>query len=126
MLMPCCLYAGEIDPIYPEVEACSQHIPRVTFFSLPGLSPCEAYVRSELVLPRVTGFFNGLTDAEGRDVMTFPEQLPAIITPGALATPTDTFVVVPALIADVGEAAAAPRRPASRRKSVATRFAPPG
>ena len=60
MLMPCCLYAGEIDPIYPEVEACSRYIPRVTFFSLPGLSHCEAYARSELVLPRVTGFFKAL------------------------------------------------------------------
>ena len=55
-LMPCCLYAGETDPIYPEVEACSRHIPWVTFFSLPGLSHCEAYARSELVLPRVTRF----------------------------------------------------------------------
>jgi pimeloyl-ACP methyl ester carboxylesterase len=63
MLMPCCLYAGEIDPIYPEVEACSQYIPLVTFFSLPGLSHCEAYVRSELVLPRVIGFLKALTDA---------------------------------------------------------------
>jgi pimeloyl-ACP methyl ester carboxylesterase len=60
MLMPCCLYAGEIDPIYLEVKACSQHIPRVTFFSLPGLGHCEAYARSELVLPRVTGFFKAL------------------------------------------------------------------
>src|SRR6266478_1098898 len=57
MLMPCCLYAGEIDPVYLKVKACSQHIPRVTFFSLPGLGHCEAYARSELVLPRVTGFF---------------------------------------------------------------------
>jgi pimeloyl-ACP methyl ester carboxylesterase len=60
MLMPCCLYAGEIDPIYPEVEACSRHIPRATFFSLPGLSHCEAYAHSELVLPRVTGFLKGV------------------------------------------------------------------
>jgi hypothetical protein len=37
--------------------------------------------------------------------MTHPDQLPAIITPGALATPTDTSIVVPALIADLGEAA---------------------
>jgi pimeloyl-ACP methyl ester carboxylesterase len=36
MRMPCCLYAGEADPIYAEVESCSRHIPRVTFFSLPG------------------------------------------------------------------------------------------
>jgi hypothetical protein len=63
MLMPCCLYAGETDPIYPEVKASSQHIPRVTFFSLPGLSHCEAYARRELVLPRVTGFFKALIDA---------------------------------------------------------------
>ena len=60
MLMPCCLYAGEIDPIYPEVEACSHRIPRVTFFSLPGLNHCEAYARSEAALPRVTGFFKAL------------------------------------------------------------------
>jgi pimeloyl-ACP methyl ester carboxylesterase len=55
-LAPCCLYAGETDPIYPEVEACSRHVPRVTFFALPGLDHCEAYTRSELVLPRVMGF----------------------------------------------------------------------
>jgi len=60
MLMPCCLYAGEVDPIYPEVEECSRHIPLVTFFSLPGLNHCDAYTRSELVLPRVTGFFKAL------------------------------------------------------------------
>ena len=60
MLMPCCLYAGEIDPIYPEVKACSRHIPRMTFFSLPGLNHCEAYARSELVLPRVTGFLKAV------------------------------------------------------------------
>jgi pimeloyl-ACP methyl ester carboxylesterase len=60
MLMPCCIYVGETDPIYPGVKACSRHIPRVTFFSLPGLSYCEAYARSEFVLPRVTGFFKAL------------------------------------------------------------------
>ena len=60
MLMPCCLYAGEIDPIYPDVEACSRHLPQVTFFSLPGLNHCDAYTRSELVLPRVTEFLKAL------------------------------------------------------------------
>jgi pimeloyl-ACP methyl ester carboxylesterase len=60
MLMPCCLYAGETDPIYAEVEACCRHIPRVTFFSLPGLSHCEAYTRSELVLPRVAKFLKAV------------------------------------------------------------------
>src|ERR1700682_2888041 len=36
--------------------------------------------------------------------MTPPDQLPAIITPGALATPADTYIV-PALVADIGDAA---------------------
>jgi pimeloyl-ACP methyl ester carboxylesterase len=61
MLMPCCLYVGEVDPIYPEVEACSRHIPQVTFFSLPGLHHCDAFARSELVLPRVTGFLKAFS-----------------------------------------------------------------
>src|SRR5215472_8838081 len=61
MLMPCCLYAGEIDPIYPEVEACSRQIPHVSFFSLPGLNHCDAYTRSALVLPRVTIFLKALS-----------------------------------------------------------------
>ena len=56
MLIPCCLYAGQKDPIYTEVEECSRHMPRATFFSLPGLSHCEAFARSELVLPRVARF----------------------------------------------------------------------
>ena len=60
MLMPCCLYTGEIDPLYREVQECSRHIPLVTFFSLPGLNHCDAYARSELVLPRVTGFLEAL------------------------------------------------------------------
>jgi pimeloyl-ACP methyl ester carboxylesterase len=63
MQMPCCLYAGERDPIYPEVAACSRTIPRTTFFSLPGLNHCEAYTRSELVLPRVTAFLEALNPA---------------------------------------------------------------
>jgi hypothetical protein len=37
--------------------------------------------------------------------MTPPDQLSAIVTPGALATPIDTSLVVPALIADLGDAA---------------------
>src|ERR1700726_1469544 len=35
---------------------------------------------------------------------TPPDQLPAVIEPGALATPTDTYIV-PALIADLGDQA---------------------
>ena len=37
MPTPCCLYAGNMDPVYPEVEKCSRRMRGVTFFSLPGL-----------------------------------------------------------------------------------------
>jgi pimeloyl-ACP methyl ester carboxylesterase len=60
MQPPCCLYVGETDPIYTEVTACSRYIPQVTYFSLPGLGHCEAYARSELVLPHVTKFLRSL------------------------------------------------------------------
>jgi pimeloyl-ACP methyl ester carboxylesterase len=60
MQLPCCLYVGETDPIYPEVAACSRYTPQVTYFSLPGLSHCEAYARSELVVPRVSEFLKAL------------------------------------------------------------------
>jgi pimeloyl-ACP methyl ester carboxylesterase len=63
MQLPCCLYAGERDPVYPEVEACSRNIPQVTFFSLPGLNHCDAYTRSDRVLPRVTAFLKQLNPA---------------------------------------------------------------
>lgn len=58
--MPCCLYAGDMDPVYAEVEKCSRRMRGVTFFSLPGLGHCEAYARSELVLPRVTKFLKAV------------------------------------------------------------------
>ena len=48
--------AGIMNPVYPEVEECSRRMRGVTFFSLPGLGHCEAYARSELVLPRITKF----------------------------------------------------------------------
>src|SRR6516164_5349569 len=60
MQMPCCLYAGERDPIYPEIEACSRNIPGATFFSLRDLNHCDAFARSELVLPGVNAFLKAL------------------------------------------------------------------
>ena len=56
MRMPCCLYVGEQDPVYPAVQACRHQIPQVTFISLPGLTHAEAFIRSDLVLPHVRQF----------------------------------------------------------------------
>ena len=54
--MPCCVYAGEADPTFGETKSASGPIRNARFFSLPGLTHLQAFVRSELVLPQVTKF----------------------------------------------------------------------
>jgi pimeloyl-ACP methyl ester carboxylesterase len=54
--MPCCLYAGEADPIFNEAKLASGLIPNAKFFSLPELTHVQAFARAELVLPLVTTF----------------------------------------------------------------------
>jgi pimeloyl-ACP methyl ester carboxylesterase len=62
MSMPCLVYAGTADPIYPVVEATVAEMPTVTFFSLPGLGHAEGLFRADLVLPRVTEFLGSITN----------------------------------------------------------------
>jgi pimeloyl-ACP methyl ester carboxylesterase len=56
MTMPCLIYAGSADAIFPLVEETVAEIPNVTFISLPGLRHSETNARSELVLPHVIEF----------------------------------------------------------------------
>lgn len=56
MTMPCLVYAGESDPLYPDVERAARRLPNGTFFSLPDLGHYEGFARSDLVLPYVTKF----------------------------------------------------------------------
>jgi pimeloyl-ACP methyl ester carboxylesterase len=62
MSMPCLVYAGSADPIYPVVEATVAEMPNVTFFSLSGLGHAEGFLRAELVLPRVIEFLGSVTN----------------------------------------------------------------
>jgi pimeloyl-ACP methyl ester carboxylesterase len=61
MTMPCLLYAGLADPIYPVAEATVAEMPNAKFFTLPGLGHAEGLLRSDLVLPKVTEFLRSLT-----------------------------------------------------------------
>jgi len=54
--MPCCVYVGEADSLYEETKRASGLIRTAEFFSLPGLSHLQGFVRSDLVLPRVRTF----------------------------------------------------------------------
>jgi pimeloyl-ACP methyl ester carboxylesterase len=60
MTMPCCLYAGEADPMFAQVKAASGRIPNARFFSLPGLSHLQAFLESGSVLPTVMEFLGDI------------------------------------------------------------------
>jgi pimeloyl-ACP methyl ester carboxylesterase len=60
MMMPCLVYAGSADSIFPLVEETVAEMPNVTFFNLPGLKHSETNVRSDLVLPHVIDFLGRL------------------------------------------------------------------
>jgi pimeloyl-ACP methyl ester carboxylesterase len=56
MMLPCCLYAGEADPIFSKVKQAAEGIPNALFFSLPRLNHIQGFYRSQLVMPFVAGF----------------------------------------------------------------------
>ena len=58
MVMPCLVFAGEADDVYPAVKSVVAQMPNATFFSLPGLGHSESYLRSDLVLPHVIKFLD--------------------------------------------------------------------
>ena len=60
MTMPCLVFAGDADNLHVGAEECIQHMPNVTWVSLPGLDHGQAMERSDLVLPHVTGFLSKL------------------------------------------------------------------
>jgi pimeloyl-ACP methyl ester carboxylesterase len=56
MTMPCLVFAGEADPVYPANKQFVARMPNATFFSLPGLGHADTFFHSDLVLPHVTEF----------------------------------------------------------------------
>jgi len=54
--VPCLIYAGEVDPLYPGAREGAAHVPTAKFISLPGLDHFGALFSSDLVLPHVKQF----------------------------------------------------------------------
>ena len=65
MRMPCLLYVGEMDEVYPIAKECAKQIPNVTFVTLPGLDHGEAIRRSDEVLPHVKRFLAAVNQRTG-------------------------------------------------------------
>lgn len=58
MTMPCLVYVGEVDPLYPGVKKCVKDMPNATFVSLPRLDHFEAIAKKHVILPYITNFFS--------------------------------------------------------------------
>jgi pimeloyl-ACP methyl ester carboxylesterase len=60
MRMPCLLYVGEMDEVFPLARECAKQIANVTFVTLPGLDHGEASERSDEVLPHIRRFLSAV------------------------------------------------------------------
>lgn len=56
MRMPCFLYVGEADGVFPRAQACIKQMPNVTFVSFPGLDHGEAFYRGSVILAEAAKF----------------------------------------------------------------------
>ena len=56
MTMPCFLYVGEADGVFPRAQACVKQMPNATFVSFPGLDHGEAFYQGAVILPQATKF----------------------------------------------------------------------
>ena len=65
MRMPCLLYAGEMDEVYPLAQKCAKQIANVTFVTLPGLGHGAAIERIDQVLPHIKKFLSTMNQQAG-------------------------------------------------------------
>ena len=56
MTMPCLMYVGDADPLYPEVIACAKRMPDARLVSLPGLGHGQGFRYSHEGLDHVRNF----------------------------------------------------------------------
>jgi pimeloyl-ACP methyl ester carboxylesterase len=58
MTMPCCVYAGDADPLFAQARSASERMPNACFFPVPGLSHAQTFSESSTVLPRIVKFLD--------------------------------------------------------------------
>lgn len=56
MTMPCLLYAGEVDAVFPKAQKSATLLPKCTFVPLPGLDHWSAFYKAKIILPHVLNF----------------------------------------------------------------------
>jgi pimeloyl-ACP methyl ester carboxylesterase len=68
MTMPCCLYVGDADPLYPKVQQCAKQIPGAISFAMAGLDHGAAFREAGLALPHVIKFLHTIAEGGPREV----------------------------------------------------------
>ncbi|MEE9435931.1 MAG: hypothetical protein V3V37_04550 [Candidatus Adiutricales bacterium] len=58
--MPCLFYVGEADSLFKAVRDCAARVETAKFVSFPELTHMSCFQRSDLVLPAILKFFDGL------------------------------------------------------------------
>jgi pimeloyl-ACP methyl ester carboxylesterase len=61
--VPCLLFAGEADTFFTRTRDTASRIPNAAFFSLPGLNHVETAFRSDIILPYVREFLEGISES---------------------------------------------------------------
>lgn len=59
MTMPCMLFAGEDDSLYPTIRRCACELPKATFLGLAGMSHIQAGLKLKEVLSHLIKFLTG-------------------------------------------------------------------
>ena len=65
MTMPCLMYVGEADPLYPQVKECAAHMPNARLVSFPGLGHGQAFRYSHEGLAHVRKFLADVSRQSG-------------------------------------------------------------
>lgn len=52
----CCMYCGDLDPLFAQAKLASEQVPNATFHAMPGLSHVQAFAQSHAVLPDLLAF----------------------------------------------------------------------
>jgi pimeloyl-ACP methyl ester carboxylesterase len=68
MTMPCCLYAGDADPLYAKVRECAQHIPGAILFAMAGLDHGGGFREAGVALPHVAKFLHSIIERKREEV----------------------------------------------------------
>ena len=60
VILPCFLFVGEKDALYPAIAECSTRMPNATLVPLPEFNHIDALVRSDVVVPHIRAFLESV------------------------------------------------------------------